>query len=62
VKKIRILIADDIEETRNVIKKILSLNEELFEVVGEAGDGEKALELIPKVKPDVVLMDINMPL
>lgn len=61
MKKIRILIADDIEETRNVIKKILSLNEELFEVVGEAGDGEKALELIPKVKPDVVLMDINMP-
>ena len=54
MKKIRILIADDIEETRNVIKKILSLNEELFEVVGEVGDGEKALELIPKVKPEEI--------
>lgn len=61
MKKIRILIADDIQETRNVIKKILNLEEELFEVVGEAGSGEEVLRLIPKVNPDVVLMDINMP-
>ncbi|NSW89699.1 MAG: response regulator [Firmicutes bacterium] len=59
--KIRILIADDIEETRDVIKKILSIDKEMFEVVGEAGNGEEVLRLIPKVKPDVVLMDINMP-
>jgi pilus assembly protein CpaE len=62
MEKIKILIADDIEETRRVIKKLLNLEKELFEVVGEAGDGEQVLELIPKVKPDVVLMDINMPL
>jgi pilus assembly protein CpaE len=62
MEKIKILIADDIEETRKVIKKLLNLEKELFEVVGEAGDGEQVLELIPKVKPDVVLMDINMPL
>jgi pilus assembly protein CpaE len=61
MNKIKILIADDIEETRNVIKKILSLEKENIEVVGEAGDGEEVLNLIPKVKPDVVLMDINMP-
>lgn len=62
MNKIKILIADDVEETRKVIKKLLNLEKELFEVVGEAGDGEQVLELIPKVKPDIVLMDINMPL
>jgi len=61
MNKIRILVADDIEETRNVIKKILCLEKENIEVVGEAGNGEEVLRLIPKVKPDVVLMDINMP-
>lgn len=59
--KIRVLIADDIEDTRNVIKKTLSLSMENIEVVGEAADGEEVLKLIRKVKPNVVLMDINMP-
>lgn len=59
--KIRILIADDIKETRDVIKKILSLEKEDIEVVGEAGNGEEVLRLVHKVKPDIVLMDINMP-
>lgn len=61
MRRIRILIADDIEETRNVIKKILNLEEEYFEIVGEASNGEEVLQLIPKTNPDVVLMDINMP-
>ncbi|WP_069998350.1 response regulator [Cellulosilyticum sp. I15G10I2] len=61
MNKIRILIADDIEETRGVLKKIISLEDNLLEVVGEADNGEDALKLIPKIKPDVVLMDINMP-
>lgn len=61
MSKIKILIADDIEETRNVIKKILSMEKENMEVVGEAANGVEVLDLIPKVKPDVVLMDINMP-
>lgn len=59
--RIKVLIADDIEETRNVIKKILNMEKEFFEVVGEAGNGEEVLSLIPIVNPDVVLMDINMP-
>jgi len=62
MSKIKILIADDIEETRNVIRKILTMETEFFEVVGEASNGEEVLKLIPKVKPDVVLMDINMPI
>jgi len=61
VDKIRILIADDIEETRNVINKILKIDNDLFDVVGEAVNGEEVLQLIPEVNPDIVLMDINMP-
>ena len=61
MSKIKILIADDIEETRNVIKKILNLENEFFEIVGEASNGEEVLKLLPMVKPDIVLMDINMP-
>ncbi len=60
--KIKILVADDMEETRMVIKKILNLEDNIFEVVGEASNGEEVLSLIPKIKPDVVLMDINMPI
>lgn len=60
MNKIRVLIADDIKETRDIIKRIL-LNEEEFEVVGEASNGDETLKLIQKIKPDVVLMDINMP-
>ena len=59
--KIKVLIADDIKETRDIIKKILQMEDE-FEIVGEAADGEETLKLIPKTKPDVVLMDINMPI
>jgi pilus assembly protein CpaE len=61
MSKIKIVIADDIEETRNVIKKILNLENEFFEIVGEASNGEEVLKLLTKVKPDIILMDINMP-
>jgi len=61
VNKIKILVADDIEETRCVIKKMLSLESDQFEIVGEASNGEEVLQVIKRVKPDVVLMDINMP-
>ncbi|WP_105617245.1 response regulator [Vallitalea okinawensis] len=62
MSKIKVMIADDIEETRNVIKKILSMEKENFEITGEASNGEEVLKLIPEYKPDVVLMDINMPI
>lgn len=62
VDKIKILIADDIEETRSVIKKILNLEGDKFEVVGEASNGKEVISLIPKVEPHIVLMDINMPI
>ena len=59
-EKIRIIVVDDIEQTRTDIKRLLYFEEDL-EVVGEAANGREALEVIKKTKPDVVLMDINMP-
>lgn len=60
-KKIRILIVDDVAETRENVKKLLQLENDI-EVVGEAGNGDEALVFAKHLKPDVVLMDINMPL
>jgi DNA-binding NarL/FixJ family response regulator len=58
--KIRIIIADDHALVREGIRALLSLCEDL-EVVGEAADGQEAIEATRRLKPDVVLMDINMP-
>ncbi len=55
----RVLIVDDIPFIRSVIKDILT--EGGFRVVGEASDGAQALALFKAVKPDVVLLDIHMP-
>lgn len=59
--RIRILIADDIVETRNLIIKLLSMREDDYEVVAQAGNGQEAVDMIAKYDPDIVLMDINMP-
>ena len=55
----RVLIVDDAAFMRMMIKDILEKNG--FEVVGEANNGLKAVELYKKEKPDVVTMDITMP-
>jgi len=55
----RVLIVDDIPFIRSVIKDILIAGD--FSVVGEASDGAQALAMYKAVKPDVVLLDINMP-
>lgn len=57
---IRIVIADDVSETRMNIRKLLSFSQDI-EVIGEACNGEEAINLVRESKPDVVLMDINMP-
>jgi NarL family two-component system response regulator LiaR len=58
--KIRILLADDHVIVREGTRELLR-HESDIEVVGEAGDGEQAIELATKLRPDVVLMDIAMP-
>lgn len=55
----RVLIVDDAAFMRMMIKDILEKNG--FEVIGEANNGLKAVELYKKEKPDVVTMDITMP-
>ncbi len=58
---IRVLIVDDSPFIRMVLKKILSKDKDI-EIVGEAVDGKDALEKVRLTKPDVVTLDINMPL
>ncbi len=57
---IQVLIVDDIQETRENIKKLLSFEEE-FKVVGSVGTGREALRVTLETHPDIVIMDINMP-
>ncbi len=57
---IRVLICDDQELVREGLKAILSADPDL-EVVGAACDGADALDMIPGCKPDLVLMDLKMP-
>lgn len=58
---IKIVICDDQIMVREGLKTILNTTEAGIEVVGLARDGAEALDLIPKVEPDVVLMDLRMP-
>lgn len=55
----RILIVDDAAFMRMMIKDILSKNG--FEIVGEAADGQQAVEKYKELQPDLVTMDITMP-
>jgi pilus assembly protein CpaE len=58
--KIRVLIVDDIPETRENVRKLLYFEKDI-EVVGAAGNGTEGIEMARSLRPDIVLMDINMP-
>ena len=60
MEPIRVLLADDVEETRGNIRRILSFDKDLA-VVGEAHDGQEAVQKVKALNPDIVLMDVNMP-
>ncbi|MCS6836061.1 MAG: response regulator [Anaerolineae bacterium] len=60
VQKVTILLVDDMVDTREGLKKLLSYEPD-FKVVGTAGTGREGLEMTKQLKPDIVLMDINMP-
>lgn len=58
--KTRIAIIDDHQLFREGMKRILEFEEE-FEVVAEGADGSEALAIVEQHRPDIVIMDINMP-
>jgi len=58
--KIRVVIADDHVIFREATRALLERDG--FEVIGEAGDGETAISMVQKLLPDVVILDIGMPI
>jgi len=61
MKRCNLLIADDNARARFGLRVLLTLRPEI-EVVGEATDGQEALDMVQDRQPDVVLMDARMPL
>jgi DNA-binding NarL/FixJ family response regulator len=61
MKRITVLLVEDHLIVREGLRALLELESD-FDVVGEAGDGRQALELARKLKPNVVVMDIALPL
>jgi pilus assembly protein CpaE len=59
-EKIRLLIVDDIPETRENLRKLLYFEPDI-EIVSAVSNGREAIEQARKLRPDIVLMDINMP-
>lgn len=59
-EKIKVLIADDHRVVRQGLRTFLELHDDIV-VVGEAGDGVTAVEMVRQLEPDVVLMDLVMP-
>jgi len=57
----RILIADDHDMVRAGFRSLLQAHTDEFDVVGEAADGQAALEQVRTLQPDVVLLDLKMP-
>ena len=59
-RRVRIVIADDRPTTRRGLKALLTQFAQV-EVVGEAADGQESVDLVAECRPDVVLMDMQMP-
>ena len=58
--KIKVLIVDDHQVVRQGLRTFLELQEDIL-VVGEAGDGQSAVEMVRQLNPNIVLMDLVMP-
>ena len=57
---IKVLIVDDIPDTRDHLTRLLGLEREI-DVAGTAGSGEEAVQVAMELRPDIIVMDINMP-
>ena len=58
---IRVMLVDDHEIMREGLREVLERSGD-FEVVGQAGDGDAAVKIALNIKPDVIIMDVMMPL
>jgi DNA-binding NarL/FixJ family response regulator len=58
---VKVLLVDDLPDARFILRKRLE-REKLFEIVGEASNGQEAVELAAQRQPDVVIMDFRMPI
>lgn len=59
-QRIRLLLADDRPTSRRGLRAVLGARQEI-EIVGEATNGQQAVRLVEELQPDVVLMDVSMP-
>jgi pilus assembly protein CpaE len=58
--KIRVLIVDDVQESRENVERLLKFEPDI-EIVGSASRGQEAIEISASKRPDIILMDVNMP-
>ncbi len=57
---ISILLVDDIAEVRENVKKLLAFEQD-FDVIGSSGSGREGIKMARELRPDIIIMDINMP-
>ena len=57
----RVIVADDAAGMRELMRTLLSLEPD-FEVVGQAGDGVEAVALVTELRPDLLVIDVSMPI
>ena len=60
MKRIRVLVVDDSPTSRLLLVEILRADDEI-EVIGQAADGVEAVEMVRRLRPDIVTMDVQMP-
>lgn len=60
MSNVNVLIADDHSMVREGLKQLIELEEDI-DVIGQAGDGHQVINLVHELNPDVLLLDINMP-
>jgi hypothetical protein len=59
-RPISVVVCDDVPDLRNLARTFLEEDGEM-QVVGEAGDGREAIDVIERLQPDVVVLDLSMP-